>query len=320
MEKEFLKLGTVDMYKLLLNGTISRLPYGFWNEMSVAEVIRWLFDEKLCYDDEGILENASRSFFKEYGLDSMLYAVYNRSIIDALESAYPGRFKPWQFRRVPNGYWTKETAKEAVNWLVEEKLKITDDELILEYFDEKILSKYGMGTMFSNLFQKNIYLLFENAYPGRLKPWQFKRVPNEYWNKETAKQAVRWLIEEKLKITDDEQILERINCELFNSYGLRSMLNLVFNSSPYEALNATYPGRFKAWELKITQKRFWNMQNGVEAIHWLVEEKLKVMYCDIPKYVTHQAFINYHLGYMLNVVFDGDYRKAIKTAYPNLKF
>ena len=39
-------------------------------------------------------------------------------------------------------------------------------------------------------------------YPNKFKPWELKSAPNNYWNNETTLEAIKWMIEEKLKWND----------------------------------------------------------------------------------------------------------------------
>ena len=60
----------------------------------------------------------------------------------------------------------------------------------------------------------------ENAYPGKYKPWQLHYTTKMYWNLETAKEATKWLIEEKL-MWDNEDVKKYLSLEIFYENGLR---------------------------------------------------------------------------------------------------
>jgi hypothetical protein len=71
-----------------------------------------------------------------------------------------------------------------------------------------------------------------------------------YWdNKENGIKATKWLIEEKLKL-NDEELKEQLSVKLFIENGVGGMLQHCFNYSPYEAINTTYPNRFKKSDFK----------------------------------------------------------------------
>jgi hypothetical protein len=55
------------------------------------------------------------------------------------------------------------------------------------------------------------------------------------------------------------------------------MLQSCFNSSPFEAINAAYPNKFKPWELPKVPICFWNSkENCIAALKWVTKEKLKL--------------------------------------------
>ena len=97
--------------------------------------------------------------------------------------------------------------------------------------------------MINNVYNNSPYSAINNVYPGKYKPWQFANVPNSYWTKETAAEATRWLIEEKLKWSEEE-LLKKLSTKTFYDNGLIGMLNNVFDSSPYAAINNAYPGKY----------------------------------------------------------------------------
>ena len=97
--------------------------------------------------------------------------------------------------------------------------------------------------MLNAIFTKSPYAAINNAYLEKYKPWQFANVPKSYWTKETAAEATRWLIEEKLKWSEEE-LLKKLSTKTFYDNGLRGMLNAVFVNSPYAAINNAYPGKY----------------------------------------------------------------------------
>ena len=52
-----------------------------------------------------------------------------------------------------------------------------------------------------------------------------------------------------IKITDEE-IKEQLSAKLFKDNNLYSMMNICFDNSPYQAINAAYPNRFKPDDFK----------------------------------------------------------------------
>ena len=101
-------------------------------------------------------------------------------------------------------------------------------------------------TCFNNVALKAIEL----AYPDKFHPWEFKVTNRNCW-KDTNRcvEAIRWLIETKLQLTDDES-KEQLSIKFFNDNGLGGMLETRFNNSAIKAINTAYPGKFKEEDFK----------------------------------------------------------------------
>ena len=317
--KELLEMDPVEVYKLRLNGTITNFPLGFFSEKTLkkddkyARIIRYLIEDVLKCTDEDILKKITSSTLKKYYLGSMLKLIFD-SIYDLINHAYPGRFKPWELNNVPKNYWTKETAKEAIKWMIEEKLKWSHDD-ICKKLTRKIFFENGLDSIFDKEFDGKIYEAINYIYPGQFKPWQLNTVSHDYWNKETAKEATVWLIEENLQWTDDE-IRKNLTRKSFRENGLGGMFNIIFNNSTYAAINCIYPDRFKPWELKQAPQGFWNEETAKEAIIWLFEEKLKWTDEEICEKLTKNIFYENGLLSMFQKIYNSNIYLVLNNAYP----
>ena len=107
--------------------------------------------------------------------------------------------------------------------------------------------------MLQYCFNSSLYQAINTTYPNKFKEWEFKRTPKNFWTKEKGIEATKWLIEEKLKLTDDE-LKEQLSVKLFKDNGLVGMLKYCFNNSPYRAINETYPNKFKPEDFKNSSK------------------------------------------------------------------
>ena len=190
----------------------------------------------------------------------MLQQCFNGSPYQAINETYPNKYKEWEFKQVPHNFWTKEKIIEATKWLVEEKLKLSDEGL-KEKLSRKIFTDNGLGGMLYNCFNDSPYQAINLVYPNKFKEWEFNSVPKNFWTKEKGAEATRWLIEEKLKLSDVD-LKEKLSSKLFEDNGLGSMLNTCFNSSPYQAINETYPNKFKPEDFKY----FYNCSKETKSI------------------------------------------------------
>ena len=221
---------------------LKHVPNNYWTKERAKYATLWLFEEKLKWSEEDICNKLCARTFEENGLGGMSKCVFNSNVYEIIENAYPGRIKPWQLKSVPNNYWNKETGIEATKWLIEKKLKWTDEDII-EKFSYYTFAENGFLGMLQNVFGNSPYKALESAYPGRFRPWELKYVPINYWTKETAREATLWLFEEKLKWTD-EDICNYLSSKTFYENGLSGMFQMIYNCSPYKALEITYPGKF----------------------------------------------------------------------------
>ena len=288
-------------------------PSGTWKcdekYENAKNVTKTLIERVLKWTYEGIRNKLTLNIFKKYSVLSMLVKVFNGSPYLAIENAYPGKFKPWELPCVSNSFWNLKTAKEATIWLIEEKLKWNDDD-IKEKLSANTFIKNSLTSIIS-LFNGSPYLAIENAYPGKFKPWELPSVPKKNWNVKTAREATIWLIEEKLKWSD-EDVRRNLSQNTFKENSLRGMLDVLFNGSPYFAIENAYPGKFKAWEFAKVPKNFWNMETAKEATMWLIEEKLKWSDEDVKEKLTLNTFKENSLKSMLNYLFNIDSHQPVE--------
>ena len=129
--------------------------------------------------------------------------------------------------------------------------------------------------------------------------------------------ATKWLIEEKLKWSETE-IIERLNQDVFKENNLLGMLKKAFNCSLFEVIDATYPAKFKKWEIGDHVKNdYWNIYEGILAIKWLIKHKLKWNDKDIKENYSKQIYKDNNLYGMIQRCFNSSPFEAINSAYPN---
>lgn len=258
-------------------------------------------------------ENLSAKVFYDNRLGGMLQILFDSHPIEAYNFTYPGKFKPWEFRQVPANFWSRETGIAATKWLIEEKLKWSDKEVI-EKLTWDVYRANGLGGMLQHVFNHSPFAAITHAYPEKFKAWEFRHTPKKHWNKENALVATKWLIEDKLK-WNEEDIRKNLSVKTFKDNDLGGMLACSFSNSPYDAINNVYPNKFKPWELKNAPMNFCNKETAILATKWLVEEKLKLSKEDIAK-ISRADFKKFGLAGMVFVVFKGKHKEALRVAYP----
>ena len=282
----------------------------FWNLKTAKEATIWLIEEKLKWNDEDVKQKLSLNIFRQYSLTGMLNYLFNNSPYLAIDNAYPGKFKAWEFSKVPNNFWNLKTAKEVTIWLIEEKLK-WDDEDLKRNLSANTFKENSLTGMLNYLFNNSPYLAIENAYPRKFKAWEFSKTSKKFWNLKTAREATIWLIEEKLKWSN-EDVKKKLTRNIFIQNSLGGMLTILFNNSPYLAIENAYPGKFKAWEFAKVPNHFWNLKTAKEATIWLIEEKLKWSDEDVKQKLSLNTFKQYSLTGMLNYLFNIDPHQPVE--------
>lgn len=281
---DLINLSEIDIYKLILAGEMRKFPQYFWecrdSDTYSPKIIRYLMEDILNWDIEDVKTNLRKNTFKDNKLAGMLFLKYDDSPYKAITSAYPERnYKPWDFVNTPNKYWQGEEGKkngaEAIIWLLEEEFMWSMDD-IKEKVNHQVFIENNLLGMIKKAFNSSLFEAIDYTYPGKFKRWELgEHVKNDYWTKEEGILATKWLIETKLKWTEDD-IKKSFNKQIFADNDLYGMIQRCFNSSPYEALNTAYPGEFYAWEIPSVPLSFWSEENCIQAFIWLIDEKLKI--------------------------------------------
>ncbi|MBF0407534.1 MAG: type II/IV secretion system protein [Candidatus Riflebacteria bacterium] len=213
-------------------------------EILAKEALEWLITTKLGCGRKDIPSMITADIFKENDLEELL-KLFNGSVYNLVHSVFPDDFKPWQFPDEESLLWFREdrykVASRATHWLIEEVMKLQIDDIpqkiTLKDFHQNGLSKL------TDLFNQNVYLIIDNAFPGKFNPWEFSE-QHDLWKSsdalKIAENAVHWLIQERLQWNEDSAI-SQITRRHFISNGLGYMLGSLFNHSPLMALENAFP-------------------------------------------------------------------------------
>ncbi|MEM5663000.1 hypothetical protein AAHB94_01365 [Bacillus toyonensis] len=85
---------------------------------------------------------------------------------EMLNDLYPNRFKEWELQKVSKNFWTKEKGLEALRWTIEEKEKLTDEQL-LRVYDITWMKKHRIGMPVYEYWSNNPYLMLHDLYPNK---------------------------------------------------------------------------------------------------------------------------------------------------------
>lgn len=186
----------VDIYT---NGRIKQwelksTPRSLFNDPQMRiDATRWLFDEKLGWDDKDFARRSCREAFVDNGL---MFLTRKYGTYELINAAYPGRFHPWEIKAsIPKTYWENEQhCIQAVHWLFDEKLGWTDKDFRTQKCREE-LALYGFFTLLNHY--KDFYELINLAYPNRFQAWEIRgAVGKGFWqNRGNRRNAVLWVMD-----------------------------------------------------------------------------------------------------------------------------
>lgn len=309
------ELNCIEIYKLVLNGELKRFPKYFWKDISeneLRELLKYFFEEVLNWSKEDIKNNIDSYIFYKYKLGGGLFqSIFNGSVFDVVDFTYPGKIREWELKNTPLKFWNLDKCIEVTKYILE-KEKWTEEDIRKKPIYE-VFAKYGLTTIYLTFFEGNPYTLINTIYPGKFKPWEIPNTPRHYWSRETGIEAVRWMIEEKLKWTD-EDIKNKYSLKVFKKFKLVAMLNKVFDCSPFKAINAAYPGRFREEDFNNVPINYWTKEKAIKSFKNILDE---LSDDDIKKHVTIRFFIENGLRYPLEKYFNNRPFLVLEEIYPN---
>ena len=95
----------------------------------------------------------------------MFCRIYNGSVWQAINAAYPGQFREWELKNVPGNFWNEETGIQATRWLIEEKLKWNNND-IKEKISYKVFIDNELSGMIQQVYHDSVWQAINAAYPS----------------------------------------------------------------------------------------------------------------------------------------------------------
>ena len=231
---------------LVMPWEMAHVEDGFWTEeKNRTMAIRWLIEEKLGIAKTDIPkalrdDRVTKSSFTQNGL-SYMFVQYYKSVSRCIGAAYP-EFMPWELGSVPNAFWQGEEGRQnvvkAIHWLMR-RMQIIPAEIPERIKDKTInrelFSRFGLATVFERIFKKNMFQVFETAYPGRFEIWEIGKVATDYWEDLLhAYRASLWIAKKEGIPENGIHAALRsgmLSRESFAKYGLGSMLKRTFDNN-----------------------------------------------------------------------------------------
>jgi len=244
-------------------------PNRFWQGrkgcIRALEAVKW-FAEKHELKSEKDCRKIKYNDFEIEGLSGMLQIQFGHSPYLALKSHFP-KLKPWQTRQIFKGYYDNmDKRREALSFYLMDKgfpdLKNLSSEEVYELGLRTVVTKEDIDNEglrgLQAKYKGNVYLMFCDLLPGKILPWTLSS-SKQAWKdnpKEIGAEAIRWLFDKYLQIPKNE-IPDYATCDLFWRVGFSGIMtnkSIEYNSSPYNAVNSAYPGRFLREDFKRSKR------------------------------------------------------------------
>lgn len=168
----------------------------------------------------------------------------------------------------------------------------------------------------NELSKEQIIEIYKNVYWGidqRYPPFLLGRESGQ-----RAKIITCYLIENILN-ANPQEILEEIDETFFMRNKIQNIFRF-FNYSANRVLRNAYPEMIPPWLFSKIEDNFWeNRENRLKAIHWLVEQRLKINIQELFKVgISRKDFARNGLSYLFNHYYKS-VSKSLHAAYPHLQ-
>ncbi|MEC2351840.1 DUF4046 domain-containing protein, partial [Bacillus toyonensis] len=223
-------------------------------------------------------------------------------------------------KQFPPYTWSEDINRNLVKRVIKYLVEIVlnwDDNMLKEGWNKKLIKKYKLDGAVYMIYRGSPYAMLNDAYPDRFKEWEFRMAPLNFWTKEKGLEALKWTIETKEKLTD-EQLFEVYTINWLKQHNLAPACQIHWRNSPYSMLNALYPNRFKEWMFKVTPSNFWTREKGLEDFRWTREEKEKLTNKQLLC-VYNQPWLNRHkLNTPMKRYWNGSPYAFLNALYPGI--
>ncbi|MED3394962.1 hypothetical protein [Bacillus wiedmannii] len=74
----------------------------------------------------------------------------------------------------------------------------------MRFKETQLIIQYKLGGLLSIKYHNSPYVMINDVYSNCFKEWEFKMKPRNYWTRAMALEVLKWAIEEKEKLTNEE--------------------------------------------------------------------------------------------------------------------
>lgn len=241
VKRDYSKMRPIDVYNLVATGELKKFPNNYLDKENIKEIVRYMILGVYGYSREDVLQKIDHKFFQDIYLGGARKFFETKDYL-LISYCFPEwDIKPWEYNKsVSNNFWLdKENQKAFVIWIAEKEGFELIDKDSFKKITAQVINKYGGSKAMKHA--GGTYNLLNSVYPNRYKEWEITKVAS--WNKEKAISAIKWLIEERLKLNKEDVC--NLKVKDFEDNDLDGMLQKYCHHSIMYALNLAYPGVYK---------------------------------------------------------------------------
>ncbi|MBN2709430.1 MAG: hypothetical protein JXR46_10325 [Calditrichaceae bacterium] len=144
----------------------------YWNDENAAIAVKSMIESKGwavdSLPDRVYKKELNRRTFGEFGLAALFEKKFGKNIFNAIDAAYPGRFRPWELGNVPKGFWQKHSSLLSVLRWIAGRENIQDkglsDLIKRDVLTKQCIKKYAIGRILLNRLKGRLHTIFNPVY------------------------------------------------------------------------------------------------------------------------------------------------------------
>lgn len=216
-----------------------------------------------------------------------------------------------KFKKFPNNFLDKETCKNILRYVCLNANHMSREDIC--NINQDFLFKNYIGS-FRKKFNYDVFSLVQYSFPEfDFKRWEAAKVPSNFWyNKENQKDFVLWVAQkEHLDLTNLDDVC-KMKSKMLMSYGGARAIRAA--GGTFELISTVTGDTFKEWE--VLKVDVWTESKSIEAVKWLIEERLCWNDEQVKAQLTANIFRTNNLGGLLKNYCNNSPIAAINLAYP----
>lgn len=257
----------------------------FNNKLNFKHYVRFLFSILLFeynIQHEDIPNKISHVFLRSNGYRRVLDMGYTVFEIVDMGLGDKNTFKPWDFKGCTN--WNsikgRVLAKQAVKWLIEEKLTITDIKTIPSVIGIQEIKDNNLFGLYAT-YGYNIGKMIMLAYPNQFKPYEF--ITDWDRNPHLIVELIHDFMSQRVKNMDDYYEVGKYIHTLNDKTKVSKYLSKRHDLSLLTLMDKAFPGFEDFYEHKLKRYTFNEAKDAIKRLNIRTYAEYLKRYKEDPK-------------------------------------